>query len=379
MADYLFGLSISSFIALFLGINRKWRVASKNGLYNSLTLLVVLIVSFVIFGEIYNKGSSNAFLGLLGIITFPSYIIIRATLRHQSRKNKTHKPASFDEPPKHTGEDEHSENVQLAAPAKIKPTNAVPKTQAITETPHATKGNRETTALTKKQHPVKDEGFPDWHVSISFGRSRSENFPQALGLARMAPKYLEHTVEGRAIHQSVFSSKPTEYLAFVKLYELVSSWKSCFVVINGQMVDRKIVGGLNYCYGDRCRSGNPEFCYGASYMTENPFGCHRIQISACNNPWWTFGKFNSKGIWLVDKKTMLKRILEYSEPYRLCPAFSIDSVLEALKNLPDNINPKKDKNWIAAGSMIAPAGNQSALEFTIRLNLIGPEGGTHLD
>lgn len=50
----------------------------------------------------------------------------------------------------------------------------------------------------------------------------------------------------------------------------------------------EIVGGLNYCYGDFCRNGRLNFCFGASEYTENPFGCHRLQISATNNPWYSF-------------------------------------------------------------------------------------------
>lgn len=365
MADYIFGLAISSLIALFLGINKKWRIFNRKGLRNSLTLMAILIASLIIYGDI-GSDSSNAAAGFLGIATFPLYIFARSMVRRLSR--------SKDAAPT-TSSGQHEKNdrdKELPAAIQTKPVKATADTQQVAiRQPVTISKSSGTGTLTKKQNLVKDEGFPDWHISITFGKSRSENFPQAVGLAIMAPKYLENIIKDKTMHQAIYSSKPSEYLAFIKLYELVSNWKSCFVIINGQMVDRKIVGGLNYCYGDKCRSGNPEFCYGASYMTENPFGCHRIQISACNNPWWTFGRFDNKGVWLVDKKAMLKRILEYSEPYRLCPAFSIDNVMDALKNLPDRINPKKDKNWIAVGSMITPARNQSALEFTIRLNLIG--------
>ncbi len=380
MADYILGLSISSFVALVMGIKQSWRIFSQNGLHNSFISFAVMISSFFVFGFL-NSTTSNVLLGFLGIVTFPSYVIFRATTRRQdrARKNKTINAANVSKPLESPEEVNREKSAQLLTSPKTKPAHTITKAQSIERSSLAEIEPHMTTALIEKQHVVKDVGFPDWHISISFGNSRSENFPQARGLAMMAPKYLEHTIEGKAIHQAVYSSQPTEYLAFVKLYELVSNWKSCFVVINGQVVDRKIVGGLNYCYGDRCRSGNPEFCYGASYMTANPFGCHRIQISAYNNPWWTFGRFDSRGIWLVNKEAMLKRIVEYSEPYRLCPAFSIDNVIESLKNLPDIINPKEDKNWIATGSMVTPARSQSALEFAIRLNITGSEENTHLD
>jgi len=216
------------------------------------------------------------------------------------------------------------------------------------------------------------EDFPDWYISLSFGKSRSSNYPQAVELARMAPKYMEHNIGGKVLHQAVYSDKPSEYLQFVKLYELVSAWKSCFVVINGQVVDRKIVAGLNYCYGDRCRSGNPKFCYGASPFTENPFGCHRLQTSAWNNPWWTYGEMDRAGVWHVDKKAILARITEYAEPYRLCPAFSWETAVCGLADLPDVIDPRKDPEWVALGDSVMPKSRMEPIaSYTINVDL-GP-------
>lgn len=216
---------------------------------------------------------------------------------------------------------------------------------------------------------VKNIKFPEWYVSISFAKSSSQNFPQAVEIARMAPQYFENAVEGKITYQAVYSEKPNAYLSFIRIYELIKDWKSCFVIINGQLVDRKIIGGLNYCYGDRCRSGNPDFCSGASYMTENPFGCHRIQINACNHPWWFFGRFDSRGVWHVDKEAMLKRIIEYSEPYRLCPAFSWDKAVDGLKNLPDRISPGKKTDWIRQGNCLLPKNNRNAVTHTINIEI----------
>ena len=346
MSDYFLGCSLSCVIALLMGIKKQWRFR-ENGLSNVLFLIALFIVLAIIAASL-NDNSSNPFLGLLGILTLPAFLMI---------KNKGR------------GTKESGKQTSTQVVDRQKTTPDYINTQEPAAYSEAKVPNTEKTAIISLPEANNKKGseFPEWYVSISFGKSRSDNFPQALALAKMAPQYIENDIDGQTIYQAIYSAKPQEYLAFIKLYELVSNWKSCFVVINGQMVDRKIIGGLNYCYGDKCRSGNPEFCYGASFMTENPFGCHRIQISAYNNPWWTFGSFDRKGVWMVNKEAMLKRIIEYSEPYQLCPAFSLDRVLEALNNLPDKIDPRKDKGWVVIGNAIKPA--HSILEYTININL----------
>lgn len=194
----------------------------------------------------------------------------------------------------------------------------------------------------KKGEGVK---FPDWYISISFGKSTSDNYLKALSLAKAAPQYLEQTDEGKILHQAIYSSKPKEYLAFIMLYELVCSWKSSFVMINGQLIDRKIIGQLNYCYGDRCRSGNLKFCFGASYMTDNPFGCHRLQISACNNPWWSFYRQVGRK-WILDKDSIIQKINSYANIYCLCPAFNYNNIIKELNKLPSALTNQQYQQLI---------------------------------
>ena len=50
-----------------------------------------------------------------------------------------------------------------------------------------------THALAKKDF---SNDFPNWYASVSFGKSRSKNYVQAIALAKMAPKYIENDVEG---------------------------------------------------------------------------------------------------------------------------------------------------------------------------------------
>lgn len=183
-------------------------------------------------------------------------------------------------------------------------------------------------------------GHSNWNISVSFGKSSSQNYQKALTLARSAPQYYEQEYEDTIIHQATYSASPKDYLAFIMLYELVCDWKSSFVFINGQPIDRKIIGQLNYCYGDKCRSTDPRYCFGASYMTENPFGCHRIQISAANHPWWSYYRMQgNKYVLNIDE--MLQRIYSAESKYSCCPCFDLDSILDALYKLPRTLTQRQ--------------------------------------
>jgi len=230
------------------------------------------------------------------------------------------------------------------------------------------------TKMPMRTHGLTPGNVGEWYVSLSFGKSTSKNYTKAVALAEIAPKYVVSEDEmGNIIHQAIYGPESEQYLAFIALYELVSNWKSSFVIINGSIVDRKIVQGLNYCYGDKCRSSNPSFCHGASMFTENPFGCHRLQVSSWNHPWWTYGRFGSNGVWHVDKLSIAKRIKEKASMYELCPAFSWERVMEGLESLPTTIDPYSDENWQTCSHNIdgrsfkgvCPADQQRVLSYVI--------------
>lgn len=181
----------------------------------------------------------------------------------------------------------------------------------------------------------------DWRVSISFSQSRSANFARALYLAKQSPQYLELDEAGEPVYQATYSADPKEFLSFVRLYEMISSWKSAHVMINGHLTDRKIVGNINYCYGDRCRSGNPDFCFGASFFTMNPFGCHRLQMSACNTPWTDFFIPTADGTYHLDRCKMKRRIDYQGQFYSRCPAFDYDSIIKRLNSLPNAVSEEE--------------------------------------
>lgn len=229
-----------------------------------------------------------------------------------------------------------------------------------TDSPKQTKIEETTTLSNSSGIPGEVLSWP-WYISISFGRSSSNNFDKALFLAKAANYYLEDEMDGNRIYQAFFKSDPADYLKFVQLYELVGAWKSSCVIINGKIVDRKIIGGLNYCYGDRCRTGRSDFCFGASPATRNPFGCHRLQMSASNTPWWSFSHFDGAN-YVIDKSAIRMRAETFSTAYRLCPCFDTDYVNNAINELPPVLTKMEFEEVTMQGYFSAPLKLFSDLE-----------------
>ncbi len=184
-----------------------------------------------------------------------------------------------------------------------------------------------------KKELARNIAFPEWYIMISFGKSSSSNYIKALALAKHATIYQEQEDNGNITHSAVYGKSKKEYVGFIQLYETVSNWKSTFVICNGEIIDRKIVGQINYCYGDKCRSGKVDFCYGASMMTDNPFGCHRLQISRYNNPWWSFYR-KVKGDYILDKGQIYERADSVAETYNYCPDFDLKIIKQVISDLP---------------------------------------------
>ncbi|HZJ90637.1 MAG TPA: hypothetical protein VFC62_04030 [Atopostipes sp.] len=179
-----------------------------------------------------------------------------------------------------------------------------------------------------------------WSLHMAFGTSTSANYNKAVQFAKAFPSYRE-TGEGRSLNHVITVDDSREsFLNFIILYDLVGNWKSTVFNINGEMVDRKTMGSIKYCYGDKCRSVKEDFCFGASMFTENPFGCHRLQISQHNNPWWNYYYRDGKG-YTLNYPEMMNRIERTNDSYRYCPAFNLSYIKQVADFIPKSLNKKQ--------------------------------------
>ncbi len=185
------------------------------------------------------------------------------------------------------------------------------------------------------------------NVEISFGYSSSPNFNKAIEICQNLPSY---TATGEGKHAQYKVSLPiTEVELVITVFELVGSWKSSQMLINGHAATKK---DLTYygvgCYRNRQKAYKPDqYCFGEREYDANIWGCKRLgmPINEWGGGWLDYGKFDRSGVWHFDKNR-IKHELELSlKENELCPVLDRKRALETLDNLPDSINPKKDTNW----------------------------------
>ncbi len=216
--------------------------------------------------------------------------------------------------------------------AKKRDTPPKPKKQASRETIAKHELIRKNTIEVVSNNP-----FPNGFM-ITFSKSPSSNFDKALFLAKQADFFKVTKHRGKETFQAAYL--PENHLEFITLYELVGNWRSAFVFKDGKIIDRQITGQINYCYGDKLRSGDDSFCHGASYFTKNPFGCHRLMIHDGHKPWHTWIRGEDKDFIYIDKTSIREHIDNKAKIFAICPIFNYNEIINTLNELPDKINKK---------------------------------------
>ena len=190
--------------------------------------------------------------------------------------------------------------------------------------------------------PTEDKkpGSFNWFITVSFGKTTSRNLQNAIFVAKQGRNFNEEEIDGAKIYTVEYSDSREDFKKFIMLYDIVGKWKSTAFFENGEMIDKKDIAEIKWCYGDKCTSVKADFCYGASQFTENPFGCHRLQISTDNNPWWNYYIKSGKD-YVLAKDDLIERIELTHSTFRHCPAFNIERIINVANALPLNMTSKE--------------------------------------
>lgn len=184
-------------------------------------------------------------------------------------------------------------------------------------------------------------------VSLSFGYSSSSNYARAVSMCDKNPTYKSEG-EGKEIRHSL-TLPITEAELLGNLYDLVGSWKSSFMLIDGVNSTKKdlVYGGVG-CFRERQKAyDQKQYCFGNAHYDRNIWGCKRLNmpIYEYGGGWLEYGAFDKNGVWFFDKKRIAHELEVALEENKLCPALNRGAVLETLAKFPDSVNPKKDDNW----------------------------------
>lgn len=229
-------------------------------------------------------------------------------------------------------------------------TKTAPVQHAVENTGSQSKENTCIT-LDTRQLILNRTNLPSWYLTTSIGNTTSKNLDRAIFLAKKGNLYETQIINGEFIHLATFFEDKQSFINFINLFKLIKEWKSAAFFIRGEIVDRKTIGQIVRCYGDRCQSVNTDFCYGASMFTANPFGCHRLQISASNHPYWSFYVPSGRGTYTLNKAAVLERINAAKTVFEYCPAFDYDKILQTVNSMPLSISERQYNEIIERAQM----------------------------
>ena len=222
---------------------------------------------------------------------------------------------------------------------------------------------------------ASDEKKPtsSFSIAISFGRSPSVNFGEALRrvkkLAGCAQIRVEADDFGRLRHVDVTMNRDIvrHSSRIVSLIALVRTWKSAEIVIGGDYLEgRELDTALHRLrevrrcwHGHRkngCEGGlrEPQAALSLSKGAGSRLGCRMLRIEAlpdflryANNlqPWWAVGTFNGSAVAIDRDALRIQTQSERNDLCRQCPLYDHDTVEKKIEAFPDTLDPQNDARW----------------------------------
>lgn len=184
-------------------------------------------------------------------------------------------------------------------------------------------------------------------VEVSFGRSTSASYEQAVSISKNIPTYTEEG-DGKATRHSI-KVPISEVELVINLWDLVGSWKTSKLLINGQPAGKKdLVYKCVGCFRERQKAYDREqYCYGESQYESNIWGCKqlRMPLGQWGGGWLQYGNMTKSGVWIVDKARIRHELELRLHENELCPVLNAAHVMATLESFPDKINPKNDPDW----------------------------------
>lgn len=184
-------------------------------------------------------------------------------------------------------------------------------------------------------------------ATITFGESSSARYSRAIEICKNIPTF-STTGSGKNKEHKV-ALPLTEIELISNIFDLVGSWKSSSMMINGRSATKKDLTyhGLG-CFRSQQRAYQPQqYCFGEREFEANIWGCKRLNMPLWQwgGGWLDYGSFDSSGSWVFDKGKIRHSLNLAISEIDLCPALNREMIFKTLEALPDAINPKTDTRW----------------------------------
>lgn len=183
-------------------------------------------------------------------------------------------------------------------------------------------------------------------LKISFNKSNSKNFEQALILAQK----VGGIYDGLRCVILMPDSQIIENLNKLKiLNSLVQNWKSLLVVFRGREVNftrflnsitRIKECSLEFCNEQHCQINIQKTGWGCKFISSPKYHIAPYQKKITNSSYWyNYGHFSAKDEWTIDKGVLKHIIVNHvkKKGLDLCPDFSFKTVFKRIDNLPEKI------------------------------------------
>ena len=184
-------------------------------------------------------------------------------------------------------------------------------------------------------------------VELSFGKSSSRNYDQAIEICRNTPSYTE-SGEGKQLRHTA-RLPITEIELILNLHKLVGGWKSSRLLINKQPATRTdlVYRGAG-CYRNQQKAYDRDlYCFGKEAYEANIWGCKKLglPVLAWGGGWLEYGSFDQNGIWHFDKDQIARELKIGIEENRVCPVLDPQMIMATLDRIPDAVDPNSDSRW----------------------------------
>jgi len=186
-------------------------------------------------------------------------------------------------------------------------------------------------------------------VTVSFGYSSSTKRVEAIKFVQEQKSYFTQGEGKEQIHGAKFKINENDVEKLYTILDLTSGWKTQKIEIDGEIVKSTDLRNSLWCFREKTKqNASSDYCKRREYDNKpNKFGCRNIYFNELENEkWQDYGYIDTtKGEWIFDNKKINEKLEEELNRVKYCPFFDAKKARNLIKEIPEKINPKIDKNW----------------------------------